>query len=278
MKSYEKACSSREYRGRFMPQKDVHEHNLAELEKKGYLSCLTEEEWKSKFPKIDAEKVFYMNGIGAGTAYYDGTIFVNVSTRNSVSTPEQIQNQVLAAIVEQEKCRKQKEYIRLLLPAPAWLIPEMLSNILELDGPSAQFYEVFWAFYEVIKPNISSFGPFIWEQLKRMKAEEQVEETRKYLDRDFSEDDIMVYLGWNKESVRPEQATAWKTTIESAFHSAWGCEGKEPKLTNGIVRKEQVLEYFHQDRKEGAEAEIIVVPCQVKVQKTVSLAEVEANI
>lgn len=47
------------------------EKDKERYKKKGYLPGYTYSEWKTAYPFIPADKVYYLNGINVGTIYYD---------------------------------------------------------------------------------------------------------------------------------------------------------------------------------------------------------------
>lgn len=258
-----------------VPLKEVQtERDIEKFKAKGYLPNFTEKQWVEQFPDIDPDKVYFLNGLNVGTVYCDGVVFVNlpVWSKDTVQF-KQLRTSLPRIIREKEEQHKKKEYVRMLLAAPDWAVPKLLSNLLELDGPSDKFYDAFLTFYTYVNADSSSFGTDIWEKLNRMKSSEQAKETRKYLDRDFEGEEVTVYRGWADKSALPERATSWTPDINVAYFFASRL-GTKPMLTTGVVQKDKILEYFPFDREDGAEVEIVTLPGQVQVQKTVALMDV----
>lgn len=255
------------------------EEDKIEARKKEYSPDFTEKEWSEKFPRLPAEKIYYLPGFNVGMVYYDmeKVIYLNLRIYDGeVCIPngkDKYEDTILNLIQKEEEWCKKKEYIRLFMGMPDGLRMAAMQQILKLEGPTSHFYETFMAEYTACDFPAATLPTDIVDVLLKSKSEEQRNETKRRLDERFPDTDVIpVFRGMADKSTAPDKAFSWSPDINVAVFFAAHL-GSYGKVLQGEVRKKDIIEYFRPEDEDGQEHEVFVKPGSVVIKKTIWMYE-----
>lgn len=259
------------------------EKDKERYKKKGYLPGYTYSEWKTVYPSIPADKVYYLSGINVGTVYYDKKQLVYITLGiygTQVLFPgnmERYEQDISDAIKSQEGKCYQKDYGLLFLTMPDGIKMDAMSHLLELEGPTPVFYERFMIEYTAANFICKNLSKRVLNAVEKSKSPEQKENTQEKLQPLFGDKDfITVYRGESDGSTNYREAMSWTPNINVAHLFATRF-GKKPIIRTGRVYRKDVLEYFPITGDMGSEEEILVMPGKVRNVSSTELLDIDSQ-
>lgn len=259
------------------------EKDKERYKKKGYLPGYTYSEWKTAYPFIPADKVYYLNGINVGTIYYDKKhlvyIALGIYDRQVVypGNAEDYKRGITEAIKSQEIKSSKKKYVSLFLTMPDGIKMDAMSHLLELEGPTPVFYERFMIEYTTANFICKNLPKRVLNAVEKSKSSEQKAKTQDALQPLFGDKDfITVYRGESDGSTNYREAMSWTPNINVAHFFATRF-GKKPIIRTGRLYRKDVLEYFPVTGDIGSEEEILVMPGKVKNVSSTELLGIESR-
>lgn len=248
-------------------QKDIDKYS-----QQGYMVGYTVDSWKNEYSYIPVKYVYYLPGINTGTYYYNKEhfIFLNLNiygTRVMFADAVRSRKLLLAAIQRQEDCFANGDYFELFMTMPDGIRMDAMERLLEIEGPTEKFYDVFTELYTMSNFRASSLSSDLASKLKSCKTANQQHRTECMLQEHFGDvDPIPVYRGMSNGSTSPDKALSWTTNIDVA--NFFACRlGYNGKILKGCVAKKDIIECFLDD----SESEVIVAPGSVNVLSETSL-------
>ena len=241
-------------------------------EQEGYIVPYTYGEWKERFPGIDADYIFMFNGINFSVVYHDKENLTYLHLLPLVMARGEKEISAMAEKVKMliKHCKEHlqgKTYFQLLFSYPDALRVEGLEQLLQIEGPTEAFYKVFVEIYTASDFFTRNLSPKIVDALRKAKSEVQQKETERRLQKYFGDTkDIIVYRGMSEHSTPAEKALSWTPNINVAYRFAVAYS-QEPQVIQGIIKREDILEYISPDTTMGNEEEIIVEPGKVNIQE-----------
>lgn len=263
-----------------LPLKKIRtEADKKRYEKRGYTPGYTFSEWQQTFPKIDPNHIFYLNVINVKTVYFDAEHFIYVylpmfgkefwASQNEIQSEAEFQDYVVKAIQIQTARAQENppDYAGLFTMYPPGLRMEAMSTLLEKEGETPLFYNIFITLYTTSKFSTKTIPVRLIQALKRSKSDAQKENTAKTLAKHFGDAEmIQVYRGIADRSAAPDEAISWTPNINEAYHFA-NMLGKKPRIVYGQVRREDIIEYLDLEQEKGTEEEFLVMPGTVRISK-----------
>lgn len=244
---------------------------------KGYLVPGTYNDWKEKFPGIDADKVVLMNGFNFGIAYYEkeNLIYLNLVIlvmQNDKDKAKRLEKDIIETI---EETRKQvadgtANYLMLLESYPDGLRISGFEQLLTIVGPGEVFYKTFIDMYVVSNFMTQRLPRKLIDTLVESKSETQKAETESRLANRFgTTNTYTAYRGMSEKSANTEDALSWSPNINIAYRFA-SAFGKEHIVAKAKIRKEDIIEYISPDM--SPEEEFIVKPGTASVREMTILS------
>lgn len=229
-----------------------------------YLVSYTENEWRAKYPEVDAACMYYAPVlVSSPMVYFDKEklIWLNMPIIPGLQSEadKNFPANFIRAIRGCEKLLENGEKGHLLHYMPDGICMEVIAMLLDREGPSPEIYEYFKDYYPVCDCFTSMFPDDFAEQLAKCKSEEQKKETAEEL-ASIDGDVIHVYRGCADGSASPDKALSWTEDISIAYLFALKA-GDNPKILRGTVNKKDVLECFRDKEKE-----IVVRPGSVHIE------------
>lgn len=229
-----------------------------------YIISYTEDEWKAKYPEVDARYVYYAPLLASTPMVYfdeEKIIWLNIPIIPGMQSEAEknFPENFVRAIHKCEELAEKGKRGQLLYYMPSGICMEVIAMLLDREGPSSEVYEYFKDYYPACDCFTSMFPDDFAERLAKCKSEEQKKETAEKLAR-FVGNEIPVYRGCADGSAPPNKALSWTEDISIAYLFALKA-GDNPKILRGTVNKKDVLEYF-----DGTEKEVVVLPNSVHIE------------
>lgn len=262
------------------------QHDKEKLSEQGYVPGYTVEEWEKEYPLLPVKFIFYQAGVNFGTVYYDreNLIFINLRLYDRemvvpfTANKEEYQKYILSAVKNALSRLKNKKYVGLFLAMPDGLRMDAMNRLLEIEGPTSTFYEVFLTEYTSSNFLASRVSSQIIEALPQCKTEEMNRETQERLSqlKTCGPEEIRVYRGESNKSTPPEKAISWTPNINVAYFFSI-MRGNAPSVLTGRIKKSDVIEYINEKCETGAEEEILVIPGTVILEKKEILYDIDSK-
>lgn len=187
-----------------LPLKKIRtEADKKRYEKRGYTPGYTFSEWQQTFPKIDPNHIFYLNVINVKTVYFDAEHFIYVylpmfgkefwASQNEIQSEAKFQDYVVKAIQIQTARAQENppDYAGLFTMYPPGLRMEAMSTLLEKEGETPLFYDIFITLYTTSKFSTKTIPVRLIQALKRSKSDAQKENTAKTLAKHFGDAEMI---------------------------------------------------------------------------------------
>lgn len=228
-----------------------------------YLIGYTEAEWRAKYPEVDVHNLYYAPVLVSGAMVYfdkEKLIWLALPIIPGLKSEQEkdFPGNFLKALKSMESEVAAGNRTRSLLYMPDGIRMEAIGMLLEKEGPSPKIYELFNTFYPIGDCFTSMFPDDFAQKLMACKSSEQKSDTEKALAK-IDGEEVTVYRGAADGSASPKKALSWTLDLNIAYMFALKT-GNQPRILTGVVKKENILEYF-----DTAEKEIVVLPGTVTV-------------
>lgn len=223
-----------------------------------FQSCIliTEPEWKARFPKIDAGKM-YVTPAHCGTLFYydaDQHILIDAIGLLCNTNPEYEQDRFLQFIQKIKDSIANEDYIKAVLHLDSATMLHVARDIIINRNPTPKLYDFFLNVYTDADAGTNNLPIDVVREIARGKSEEQQGRTEKELSK--LPDIIPIYRGMGSASTPLEGAYSWSLSQRVACFFATRFCGDYYRIVSAKVRKEDVIDYYD----ERNEKEIIALP------------------
>ena len=239
--------------------------DINRLNGEGYQIGYTFDEFCRRYPKIDAGKIVYNNGLNP-TYYYDEDKLIlfplHILGKQELNINGGLENEYAKNLEYITECQSNADYISQLMILSDKMRMEMLDKIIQKDV-CEDSYKLFKAFYQTSDYGCGELSEESLQKLVLSKTKEQKQETEDALS-EFP-DTITIYRGEGDKSTPLNETISWTTDINQANFFASRMIGKNAKIHIAQVDKKDVIEYFEYEH------ECIVLPQNVQYQNQIIL-------
>ena len=233
------------------------EQERENLNHKGYLATFKADEWRTTFPRINVENIFYNTGIEP-IFYFDKENYILFPIYLCEELPnEKFENEILRHVERLKRETAADNFQSLLFGLQDRMRMEMLNVLIE-NKASNQLYELFQSFYPSSDYDCNVILPDTMKKLNDLKTPKQTEHTLNHI-KDMPQI-IGVYRGQGELSTDWEQAVSWTTDINIANFFASRFAGNSGVIYTAEANKSDIIEYF-----EG-EKECIILPENIRLK------------
>ena len=241
--------------------------DIEHYRKEKYYVGLTLEQFKSKFPNVDTDKVFYSNYIKySQMVYYDRKKFMffnlPIKQEHILCPLEEATSSIDKLIELYNQMYSEGDIAFLLRRCDSDIVLEVLVNGLEGLDDISDYYKLFISAYERSDFGCGDINKETFNRIISTKTEKEKELTSRKL-KDFPKI-ITIYRGEGDEST--SYSYSWTPDINVANFFATRLSQNTSRIIKATVKKENIIEYIN-----SREEEFLIDPTNIVFQEEIKL-------